>query len=789
MTPRVLTELTSTDPAFGLDSVEAERRLEDGLGNVVERRDPRPLTAIIRANVLTRFNLLLGILGAAIIATGAVRDALFVLVAVANTVIGVAQEWKARQTLHRLELVEAPTARAVRGGDEVDLPVDQVVLGDVLVAGRGDQIVADGKVLISNGAEIDESLLTGESDHLVKVAGDPVLSGSAVVAGSTRFVVTAVGDAGFANGLVARAREFQPATSEIRAGVDRILRYITWLIIPTAALLAWSQLISNATIGGAVTGTVAGVVSMIPEGLVLLATVSMAVGVIRLGRRDILTRELAAIEGLARVDTLCIDKTGTLTGEGLALDRVEMIGGAEASTAFDALGALARLDTDGNATSTAISAAFDNPGWVANQIVTFSSRRKWSGGSFDTQGAWVLGAPDVLIADDEHRATASSLAATGARTVVIGRASRIDDEAVEGFEPVAFVLLDEPIKHDAAATMRFLRDQGVDIKVISGDHPSTVTTVAAAVGLDTERVIDARSYASEAEFLDAAREAHVIGRISPDQKAAVVADLQANGRTVAMTGDGVNDLLALKQSDVGVAMGSGSPASRSVAQFVLLADEFGAMPKAVGEGRRVIGNVERVAKLFLVKSVYAFLLAIAVGIAQLPFPLLPRHLSLVASLTIGIPGFFLALEPNDQRARSGFVSRTLDFAIPTGLVAAAATFLAYADLGSDGATIDQSRTAAMIVLFVVGMWALAAVARPVTVRRGALLGAMNLGFVAALALPAGRKFFALDLPPIAHLPVLAPVVVGAVVAAELLHRRSALYTHARAVLKRPGPTP
>ena len=760
--------VTSTDPRAGLDPGEAARRLAEGHGNGSDRRDPRPLTAILRTNVVTRFNALLGVMGLTIAAVGAARDALFVIAAVVNTVIGVTQELRARRSLRRLELVEAPTARVVRGGDIVVVPPPSVVLGDIVVVGRGDQIVADGRVVQQQGLELDESLLTGESDPVTRDLGDLVLSGSSVVAGTGRCEVTAVGTAGFANALVAEATEFRPRRSEMSLGIDQILRAITWLLVPTAVVLAWSQLQANKTFGEAVTGTVAGTVTMVPEGLVLLVSMAMAVGIVRLSKRDILTRELAAIEGLARIDTLCVDKTGTLTASGLKLGRMTAVGTVDAARARQALGALARVEADPNATAAAIARSVDDPGWVVSASVAFSSGRRWSGADFGVHGSWVLGAPDALTSEEGLLERAEAMAATGARTLVVARVDSLEGRS--SIDPHALVTLEEPVKAGAAATMRYLIDQGVTIKVVSGDHPSTVAAVARAVGLRADEVADASCCETD-EQLAFASSADVVGRAGPAQKAEIVRRLQQAGHVVAMTGDGVNDLLALKQADVAVAMGSGSQASRSVAQFVLLADEFGAIPQAVREGRRLIANMERVARLFLTKSSYAFFLAIAVVVARLPFPVLPRHLSLVAALTIGVPGFLLALEENDERASPGFVARVFEFALPTGLVAATASFAAYADLGRDGATLAESRTSTVIVLFAVATWALSTVMRPVRRAHLLVLSTMLGLFVLVLALPAGRSFFALELPSAAQLPVLVAVGAVALTTAELLFRQ------------------
>jgi cation-transporting ATPase E len=721
--------------ARGLTTGQAAQRHRDGFGNDYRPPTSRPVRVILRTNICTRFNALLGSLLVVILVVGPLQDALFGLALVANTLVGIVQELRAKHALDRLAVVTAPAATVVRDGAPVSVPASQVVLDDVLELASGDQVVVDADVEEAIGLRVDESLLTGESNAIDKSRGDRVLSGSLVVAGSARCLVTAVGEHSYAAGLSQVAREFGLATSELRDGINRLLQVITWILVPTAALLFWSQLSRADRLPDALRASVAGTVTMVPEGLILLTSVAFAVGALRLSRRRVLARELSSIEGLARVDTLCIDKTGTLTSGRLQLTDVVRL--SEDPDVEAALGAVARLEPHPNATAAAVAAAYPAVDWVATDVFPFTSATKWSGATFADHGSWLLGAPDVLSEDHEVRRRTAQLAADGARVLLVATGT------VPDVRPVALVCLTDEIRPDAAETLAYLRKQGVTVHVLSGDHPQTVSRVAQQVGLEPDVV-------------------H--GRLTPQQKVEIVRSFQADGHVVAMTGDGVNDVLALKAADVGIAMGAGSAATRAVAQLVLLDSAFTAVPAIIGEGRRVIANMERVANLFLTKTVYATALAVTVGIARLPFPFLPRHLTIVSTLTIGIPAFVLALAPNDRRARPHFVARVARFAIPTGLVAAAATYLIYvAAREQSHASMREARTICTLVLFAIALWVLALVARTGSNRSAWLVPTMASGLVVILAVPGLRAFFALSTPG----PLLLLAGVGAVALAGL----------------------
>jgi cation-transporting ATPase E len=891
----------------GLTSAQVAERVAAGETNDTGRRTSRPVSDIVRANVLTRFNAIVGALAAVVLVTGHPQDALFGLVIVANTGIGVIQELRAKRTLDRLAVLGEEPVRVMRDGAETALRPQDIVLDDRILIGPGDRVMVDGEVTDGPGMEVDESLLTGEIDPVTKKPGDQLLSGSFVVSGSGAFTATRVGRRSYAAQLEGEASVFSLAHSELMAGINRFLRLITWVIVPVAILLTASQLAyANGAFSDAVAGAVAGIITMIPEGLVLLTSVAFAVGVVRLGRRRCLVQQLPAIEVLARVDVLCLDKTGTLTEPGMELDQVIEVapgvpvrmvlaslvgteerpnptmqaiasglvglpaagdpavrgpaGGAPAGgVPADRIPAekvaaekvpVGRASAEGASAEQAPALAGGLAGemrWQAVHAVPFSSARKWSGAVFadagPASGGWVLGAPDVLLpAGDPARQQAETKAADGLRVLVLGRADAADvtETGRPGadrpqVEAAALLVLRQRLRAEASRTLAYFAEQDVAIKVISGDSAVSVGAIARQLGIGgADHPVDARSLPTGGESEEAGRAApqdgngstarggdgaaagsgtaaagneaaaagneaaaardgagavgsgaavagnrdvpghgplpvaelpepelaavadalegnSVFGRVSPRQKQIFVTALQSRGHTVAMTGDGINDVLALTRADLGVAMGSGSGATRAAAKIVLLDDSFATLPYVVAEGRRVLGNIERVASLFLTKTVYAVLLSIATavvalaadeGLQGLRFPFLPRHLTLISTLTIGVPAFVLALAPSAQRVAPGFVSRVLRFAVPAGIACAAATFSAYiiARL-TPGSSLVADRTTAVITLSATALWVLALVARPYTWWRIALVAAMAGGIVLALTIPVSRTFF------------------------------------------------
>ncbi|MFF2627461.1 HAD-IC family P-type ATPase [Kitasatospora griseola] len=743
----------------GLTGAEVAERIARGQVNDVPVRSSRSVREIVRANVFTRFNAIIGVMFGIILVVGPIQDGLFGLVIVANTAIGIIQELRAKKTLDSLALIGEARPQVRRDGAAVQVATGEIVLDDTVLLGIGDKVVVDGTVTEADGLEIDESLLTGEPDAVHKRPGDHVMSGSFVVAGAGAFTATKVGREAYAAKLAEEASRFTLVKSELRTGIDQILRIITYLLIPTALGLIVSQLaVQRNDWQEAVRRMVAGIVPMVPEGLVLLTSVAFAIGVIRLGRKQCLVQELPAIEGLARVDTVCLDKTGTLTEGGMDLIDLRPIGDASKTRVAEALGAIGAADTRPNPSMQAVIDAYGPPEegrWRVLEAIPFSSARKWSGVQLlepdGGEGSWLLGAPDILLpAGHPALAEVDELGAKGLRVLLLGRSplSLDDPDPAAQLEPLALLVLQQRVREDAADTLRYFRSQDVRAKVISGDSAVSVGAVAAHLGLPgAETATDARTLPTDPEQLaEVADRTAVFGRVTPQQKRALVGALQSKGHTVAMTGDGVNDVLALKDADIGVAMGTGSDATRAVAQIVLLDDRFATLPSVVAEGRRVIGNIERVAGLFLVKTVYSVLLALLVVFTQVPYPFLPRHSTVLSSLTIGIPAFFLALAPNNERARTGFVRRVLRLAVPGGIICGTATFVAYALARADHDTALKADTSvATLTLFITAIWVLAIVARPYTWWRLLLIGTMAGAFSLVLVVPWLSDFFQLQL--------------------------------------------
>lgn len=746
----------------GLTDDEVARRVADGQANVAQRRATRGVADIVRANVFTRINALLGVLLLIVLSTGSVINGLFGLLIVANSVVGMVQEIRAKQTLDKLAIVGQAKPLVRRQSGTRTVPPTDVVLDDVIELGPGDQVVVDGEIVEAAALEVDESLLTGEVDPIGKAVGDAVLSGSFVVAGAGAYRATRVGAQAYATKLVDEASRFTLVKSELREGVNRILQFITYLLVPAGLLTIYTQVFTtHAHWRQAVLRTVGALVPMVPEGLVLLTSVAFAIGVVRLGQRRCLVQELPAIEGLARVDVVCTDKTGTLTESGMRVARVEELDPGTHRVA-DALAALAAADPRPNASIRAIADTFSAPpGWIPTATAPFKSATKWSGVSFGEHGNWLLGAPDVLLRPGSAAAArAERLGAAGLRVLLLGVTEVPVDQpdAPRRLTPLALVVLDQKVRPDARATLEYFAEQGVAVKVLSGDNAVSVGAVAEALGLHGQ-AMDARELPGDPAALADTLDAYsTFGRVRPDQKRAIVRALQAHRHTVAMTGDGVNDVLALKDADIGVAMGAGSPAARAVAQIVLLDNRFATLPHVVGEGRRVIGNIERVANLFLTKTVYSVLLALLVGLQCLSskalhadpllYPFQPIHATIAAWFTIGIPSFILSLAPNNERAHPGFVRRVLSSAVPAGLIVGAATFasylVAYRGRHASFAEQDQASTAALITLLVTALWVLAVVARPYQWWRVALIAASGLAYVVIFSIPLARKEFLLD---------------------------------------------
>lgn len=789
--------------------------------NEFDNSSSRSIVAILRANVFTIFNAILASAVVVVLAVGSWQDAVFGFVLLLNTLTGTIAELRAKRALDNLAVLAAPTAHVIRDGEAKDIEVSQVVLGELLELRSGDQVPADGQVLSSNGCEIDESILTGESVAVRKHENDQVLSGTTVIGGSARIRVTAVGEHSYANRLAMEARKYSVVTSELQEGTNRVLTWISWVIVPMTLLLLWSQLRVAGGISGsldsgqwkaAVVLAVAGVVGMVPQGLVLLTSVNFAAAAMTLARRKVLVQELPAVEVLARVDMLCLDKTGTLTSGAVELDHIESClgsacadgdGGSPAAgkvsadaaaggsagtgsgavvpaSADDAArAALAYLvgGSEVNATGSAIAAGLTGlePA-QARYAIAFNSARKWS--AVQTQaGAYVLGAPEIVLAgstgsgsteadnadsdgtglgstDNAALERVKALASTGKRVLVLAHSNQALDQSENPTLPkdltaALLVVLAEQVRPDAAQTLDYFKRQGVAVRVISGDNPVTVAAIAAHLGLRNpdggEPVgVDARTLPAieDTQALADVLEKHtVFGRVTPEQKRAFVNALKSRGHTVAMTGDGVNDALALKDADLGIAMGNAAPATKAVSRLVLLNSQFDALPSVVAEGRRVIANMERVASLFLTKTTWAALLAAVVAITGFVYPFLPRQLTIVSSLTIGIPAFVLALAPTNQRYRAGFLSRVLRLSVPAGVIVVVGVLCARLTLILMAANRNQISSVCTLVLVAGGLWLLSLTARPWVWWRALLVVIMSAAALAVVLLAPLRGFF------------------------------------------------
>ena len=781
----------------GLTGVQVAERVAAGTTNEYTDPTSRSAWSIVRSNVFTLFNGIIVACFAVLLGLGRWQDALFGLSAVANTIIGSVQEFRAKAALDKLALMHAPNARVMRDGRLEEVPVAQVVLDDILMLRAGDQVAADGVVLDSSRLQVDESMLTGESDAVDKQPNDETLSGSIVVGGEGAARVTRVGADSFANKLASEAKRFSLVSSELRRSVDKVLKFQAWIIGPVALLVlnaqifvfgGWPQAIESGEWRQAAVNAIAAVIAMIPLGLVLMTSIAFAVGAVKLAGRQVLVQELPAVEGLARVDVICLDKTGTLTEGEIVFDQAHPVTDAPPSGWQDAL-AWYGAEPDANATARCLAAAYRPKEPLEPQArIPFSSARKWSAVSFGVSsvaGSWVLGAPEMVFPGPAHeslRARSAALAASGLRTLVLAHSPlALDSAEVDGeslpqqLAAVTLLTFREQVRSDAAEALRFFASQGVGVKVISGDNPQTVAAIAREVGLDAPSGFDARELPTDQDALAEALEQHtVFGRVTPDQKKAIVLALKSRGHTVAMTGDGVNDALAIKEADMGIAMESGSAATKAVARLVLLDGKFEHLPGVVAEGRQVIANIERVSMLFLTKTAYATVLAVVFGISIMQFPFLPRQLSVIDGLTIGIPAFFLALMPNVRRYIPGFLRRSLSFAIPAGVIVGLMLWWYAAAAAGAGIPQDELRTGATLILTIVGLWVLVVLSRPIDGWKIVIIGAMMIGLVLVYAVPIARTFLNLVDPSLIDTLLVIGISIVSIFGIEVvrfIHRR------------------
>ncbi|WJZ02036.1 HAD-IC family P-type ATPase [Corynebacterium freiburgense] len=741
--------MTYTSP-FGLTAQEVADRVQAGLVNRQPRRTGRSVGTIIRTNVFTRINAILGVLLFIVLSLGSWINSAFGTLIIANSAIGIIQELRAKRTLDKLTILGESLPTVIRDGQAQEILRDALVLDDLIELGSGDQLVVDGEVRSADGLMVDESMLTGESEPILKNIGDQVWSGSYVVAGAGTYQATAISEDAYAAKLVAEAGKFQLTDSHLQAGIDQILRTITWLLIPTGLLTVWTQLSrTGEPLRESILAMVAALVPMLPEGLVLMTSIAFGVGVVRLGRRKALVNELPAIEGLARVDVVCVDKTGTLTENRMELAEIKELIDAPIARI---LASFVAVENRPNDTLQAVATVDAEPFEVIS-FDAFDSAKKFASVNLESHGRWYLGAPDVLVSRSDAEA-AEALAAQGLRVLMLCDENRT---------PAALVVLRQKIRDDALDTLDFFRQEDVDVKVISGDNAASVGAVARELGL-CGSVVDARQLPEDPEAFRQAIEQHtVFGRVTPEQKREMVRALQENGHTVAMTGDGVNDVLALKDANIGVSMGSGSPATRSVAQVVILDNRFASLPHVVAEGRRVIGNIERVANLFLTKTVYSVLMALIFAIVGIKFPFQAIHVTVTAWFTIGIPAFILSLAPNYERARPNFVPRVLRFAVPSGITIGTFTAGMWLWLYPGAAAPEELKmqvgTAALAALLVMALWVLGIVARPYTWWKALLLLTSVSFYIVLFSTPWLANFFLLH--PEDHGLLLRGLVVGA----------------------------
>jgi len=754
--PRVYRQIPmlQADPAEGLSPQEIKLRQSNGLSNIMPPSNTKSEGQIIKENVLTFFNLIFLVLALCLCLVGSFKNLMFLLVAVANTVVGSFQEIRAKRAVDKLTLVAAGTAKAIRSGQRVSVRTDQLVRDDIVEFAAGDQICADA-VVRDGQLQVNESLLTGEADAILKNPGDTLKSGSFVISGRARVQLTHVGSESYAAKLAAEARRNVRSTkSEMMLSLTKLITVVGIALIPLGIILFLRHFLSvfqGLPLRDSVESTVSALIGMIPEGLYLLTSVAIAASCLKLSRKRVLVQDMNCIETLAHVDVLCVDKTGTITEPTMEVTDVYPLNSERFS--YDdiekILAAFYHGEEPDNETARAMGQQFaGETTWRAVKRMAFSSSTKWSGADFGENGRYVVGAPEFIMGDryDSIRSEAEPWSERGCRVLLLAAYdTAFDDGPLQSAHvaPIALVFLSNLLRPDAQETFRYFASQGVSVRVISGDNPITVAQVAARAGIENaDRYVDAMTLSTEQDFEEAVKYYTVFGRVTPEQKRYLVRAFQKQGHTVAMTGDGVNDVLALKDANCGIAMASGSQAASQVAQIVLLNSQFSAMPAIVAEGRRVINNIQRAASLFLVKNIFSFALTLLLLFIDMPYPLLPIQLSLISTFTIGIPSFFLALEPNYARVEGKFMRNVIRRAMPGGLTNLTIVLLAGFFTSTFGLSNEQLNTICVWVMSAVGLVTLYHVSVPFTRLRLAVLAAMTAAMLfSLLVIPA---FF--DLP-------------------------------------------
>lgn len=733
MHPSVLR--VEADPAVGLTAEQVRERILAHADNCRVSASTKSVSAIVKSNLFTYFNLVFFVIAVLLAMVGAWRDMLFLPVIIANTCIGIIQEIHSKKVLDKLSLLNAPKCVAVRDGQETELAAEELVLDDIVRFSAGSQIPADALVL-EGELQVNEALITGEADEISKQAGSVLLSGSFVVSGNACARLEKVGRDSYISQLTIQATKSKKGEqSEMIRSLNYLIMVMGVIIVPIGiALFVQSFVFNQRTLHDSVTGMVAAIIGMIPEGLYLLASVAMAVSVIRLARKQVLIHDMKCIEALARVDVLCVDKTGTITEPGMSVYGFETVKGQEEREILARLSDLVQAQNADNATMEALRAYFvQTSGARADEVYSFSSETKFSGARFGEK-SYVVGAPEFVLRGEagSFRELIDGYSGKGYRVLVFGEygGALARGPLTEPVRPLGFVMLANPIRKGARETFSYFAENGVEIKVISGDSPLTVSVIAEEAGIaHADRFVDASTLKTEADFNRAVTEYTVFGRVTPDQKRQLVRALQFNKKTVAMTGDGVNDVLALRDADCSVAMASGSDAASNVSQLVLLDSDFARMPSVVAEGRRVVNNIQRTAALYIVKNIFSMLLAIFSVILMLGYPLEPSQVTLISLFTIGFPSFVLALEPNRDKISGHFLTNVLVRALPAGLtdfLAVSALVLFCREFAVDPECLSTSCT---VLVAIVGFMILYRIIRPLKKWHAVMLFVLIAGWL------------------------------------------------------------
>jgi len=768
-------DFTFTAPS-GLTASQADEALRSGLGNRVADADQKPLSRILRDHLFTLFNLLNFSLAFCLLLVGSYRNMLFILVILSNILIGAVQEYRAQKTISALKLLNSPTIHALRDGKELELSQENTVKGDLVILRGGDQVVADAVVIDGHGSAM-ESLLTGESNAIPKQVNSWLYSGSYITEGRLVAQLVYVGDESYAGRLTAEARKDTRPASRLMTDMKRLIRFDSFILVPLGILLFLKQyLLSRLPITEAVPSSVAAMIGMIPEGLILLTSVAMAVGVIKLGRRKTLVQELSGIETLARADVLCLDKTGTITTGTMELESVEGVDLTREETEH-ALSRLLGVFDENSTTLNALRAKITPAKEEPRAVLPFSSERKKSAVTFYDGTVLILGAPEFVLGDmypPDLRSHVEQIAAEGKRVLVLAESQGL--VTADSVPPVRKIcglcVLTDQLRPGVDQTLRYFRDQDVDIRIISGDNPLTVSMIAKRAGLSTwDKYVDASTLKTPEALDEACDRYAVFGRVTPSQKKGLVLALQRKGHNVAMTGDGVNDIPALKAADCSIAMAGGADAARNAAQLTLLSSDFSVLPEIVLEGRRVINNITRAASLFLTKTIFSFLLSILMLVLSGAYPFQPIQLSLISTLMIGLPGFVLALEPSEERIRGEFLRTVLIRALPGGIAAACCATIAMA-MSWAGWPLELCCTVATLAAGSVCWLVLLRTCLPLNRTRSVLLGAVAAAFVLAFLL-FGNIFFLVPLTGHAVMLLAGLILLGGAIiwGTSLLFRR------------------